>query len=159
MFEQIPCTSDLLTTSGMQLALLVQPLALPHPSEESIQVIYIIDLLEYIIFYDEKVKKRICYVIVCYHLLMFQTENTTCIWCFQHLQYVLKFFLENLYFIRLQSDISVGHDIFIIYSYILNVKFVSDSGLWWKWSGSLLSLQRLHQSFHEVYWSGKTIHL
>lgn len=36
---QIPCTSDLLTTSGMQLALLVQPLALPHPSEEPIQVV------------------------------------------------------------------------------------------------------------------------
>ncbi|KAA8542857.1 hypothetical protein F0562_024009 [Nyssa sinensis] len=37
--NQIPCTVDLLTTSGMQLALLVQPLALPHPSEESIQVV------------------------------------------------------------------------------------------------------------------------
>lgn len=37
--NQIPCTSDLLTTSGMQLALLVQPLALPHPSEEPIQVV------------------------------------------------------------------------------------------------------------------------
>lgn len=36
--QQIPCTNDLLTTSGMQLALLVQPLALPHPSEEPIQV-------------------------------------------------------------------------------------------------------------------------
>ncbi|PRQ41322.1 putative von Willebrand factor, type A, Zinc finger, Sec23/Sec24-type, sec23/Sec24, trunk [Rosa chinensis] len=36
--NQIPCTADLLTTSGMQLALLVQPLALPHPSEEPIQV-------------------------------------------------------------------------------------------------------------------------
>lgn len=35
--NQIPCTVDLLTTSGMQLALLVQPLALPHPSEEPIQ--------------------------------------------------------------------------------------------------------------------------
>lgn len=35
---QIPCTYDLLATSGMQLALLVQPLALPHPSEEPIQV-------------------------------------------------------------------------------------------------------------------------
>ncbi|XP_059643687.1 protein transport protein SEC24 C-like [Cornus florida] len=37
--NQIPCTVDLLTTSGMQLALLVQPLALPHPSEEPIQVL------------------------------------------------------------------------------------------------------------------------
>ncbi|KAK3017807.1 hypothetical protein RJ639_003664 [Escallonia herrerae] len=37
--NQIPCTSDLLNTSGMQLALLVQPLALPHPSEEPIQVV------------------------------------------------------------------------------------------------------------------------
>ncbi|XP_050372393.1 protein transport protein Sec24-like At4g32640 isoform X2 [Argentina anserina] len=37
--NQIPCTSDLLTTSGMQLALLVQPLALPHPSEEPVQVV------------------------------------------------------------------------------------------------------------------------
>uniref|UniRef100_A0A5B6ZX03 Uncharacterized protein n=1 Tax=Davidia involucrata TaxID=16924 RepID=A0A5B6ZX03_DAVIN len=37
--SQIPCTVDLLTTSGMQLALLVQPLALPHPSEEPIQVV------------------------------------------------------------------------------------------------------------------------
>ncbi|XP_031111153.1 protein transport protein Sec24-like At4g32640 [Ipomoea triloba] len=37
--NQIPCTFDLLTTSAMQLALLVQPLALPHPSEEPIQVI------------------------------------------------------------------------------------------------------------------------
>ncbi|XP_052621536.1 protein transport protein Sec24-like CEF [Lactuca sativa] len=37
--NQIPCTSDLLTTSGMPLALLVQPLALPHPSEEPIQVV------------------------------------------------------------------------------------------------------------------------
>ncbi|KAI7733415.1 hypothetical protein M8C21_023281 [Ambrosia artemisiifolia] len=34
---QIACTSDLLTTSGMQLALLIHPLALPHPSEEPIQ--------------------------------------------------------------------------------------------------------------------------
>lgn len=39
-FQQIPCTNDLLGTSGMQLALLVQPLALPHPSEDPIQVIY-----------------------------------------------------------------------------------------------------------------------
>lgn len=37
--NQIPCTADLLVTSGMQLALLVQPLALPHPSEEPIQVV------------------------------------------------------------------------------------------------------------------------
>ncbi|KAJ4841124.1 hypothetical protein Tsubulata_003768 [Turnera subulata] len=37
--SQIPCTADLLNTSGMQLALLVQPLALPHPSEEPIQVV------------------------------------------------------------------------------------------------------------------------
>ncbi|KAL6953224.1 hypothetical protein U1Q18_044874 [Sarracenia purpurea var. burkii] len=37
--NQIPCTMDLLTTSGMQLALMVQPLAVPHPSEEAIQVI------------------------------------------------------------------------------------------------------------------------
>jgi len=38
MCQQVPCTADLLATSGMQLALLVQPLALPHPSEEPIQV-------------------------------------------------------------------------------------------------------------------------
>ncbi|XP_042480943.1 protein transport protein Sec24-like At4g32640 [Macadamia integrifolia] len=37
--NQIPCTGDLLTTSGMQLALMVQPLALPHPSEDPIQVV------------------------------------------------------------------------------------------------------------------------
>ncbi|KAJ9547905.1 hypothetical protein OSB04_020448 [Centaurea solstitialis] len=37
--NQIACTSDLLTTSGMQLALLVQPLALPHQSEEPIQIV------------------------------------------------------------------------------------------------------------------------
>ncbi|KAL1111872.1 hypothetical protein V6Z11_D02G090200 [Gossypium hirsutum] len=35
----IPCTADLLTTSSMQLALLVQPMALPHPSEDPIQVL------------------------------------------------------------------------------------------------------------------------
>ncbi|KAI8528602.1 hypothetical protein RHMOL_Rhmol12G0160500 [Rhododendron molle] len=35
----IPCTVDLLSTSGMQLALMVQPLALPHPSEEPIQLV------------------------------------------------------------------------------------------------------------------------
>ncbi|XP_071717053.1 protein transport protein SEC24 C-like isoform X2 [Rutidosis leptorrhynchoides] len=37
--NQIPCTAYLLNTSGMQLALLVQPLALPHPSEEPIQIV------------------------------------------------------------------------------------------------------------------------
>ncbi|XWS64658.1 hypothetical protein CRYUN_Cryun05aG0021900 [Craigia yunnanensis] len=37
--HQIPCTADLLTNCGMQLALLVQPLALPHPSEEPIAVV------------------------------------------------------------------------------------------------------------------------
>ncbi|CAI8605195.1 unnamed protein product [Vicia faba] len=37
--NQIPFTADLLTTSGMQLAMLVQPLALPHPSEDPIQVV------------------------------------------------------------------------------------------------------------------------
>ncbi|XP_078433802.1 protein transport protein SEC24 C-like [Wolffia australiana] len=37
--NQIPCTSDLISTSSMPLALLVQPLALPHPSEEPIQVV------------------------------------------------------------------------------------------------------------------------
>ncbi|XVF64559.1 hypothetical protein PTKIN_Ptkin09bG0178500 [Pterospermum kingtungense] len=37
--NQIPCTADLLTTSAMQLSLLVQPLALPHPSEEPTQVV------------------------------------------------------------------------------------------------------------------------
>ncbi|XP_048440909.1 protein transport protein Sec24-like At4g32640 [Pyrus x bretschneideri] len=37
--NQVPCTADLLATSGMQLALLLQPLALPHPSEEPIQVV------------------------------------------------------------------------------------------------------------------------
>lgn len=37
--NQIACTTDLLNTSGMQLALLVQPLALPHPSEEPIQIV------------------------------------------------------------------------------------------------------------------------
>ncbi|KAJ6682859.1 VON WILLEBRAND FACTOR TYPE A-RELATED [Salix koriyanagi] len=37
--NQIPCTVDLLSTSGMQLALLVQPLALPHPSEEAVPVV------------------------------------------------------------------------------------------------------------------------
>ncbi|CAA2975078.1 transport Sec24-like At4g32640 [Olea europaea subsp. europaea] len=37
--NQIPCTVDVLSTSSMQLALLVQPLALPHPSDEPIQVV------------------------------------------------------------------------------------------------------------------------
>ncbi|XP_034210794.1 protein transport protein Sec24-like At4g32640 isoform X3 [Prunus dulcis] len=37
--NQIPCTADLLATSGMQLALLLQPLALPQPSEEPIPVV------------------------------------------------------------------------------------------------------------------------
>lgn len=37
--HQIPCTGDLLTTSSMPLALLVQPFALPNPSEEPIQVV------------------------------------------------------------------------------------------------------------------------
>ncbi|KAF8377055.1 hypothetical protein HHK36_030427 [Tetracentron sinense] len=37
--NQIPCTGDLLTTSSMPLALMVQPLALPHPSEEPIHVV------------------------------------------------------------------------------------------------------------------------
>ncbi|TVU50463.1 hypothetical protein EJB05_01835, partial [Eragrostis curvula] len=40
--NQIPCTGDLLTTSGMPSALLVQPFALPHPSEEPIQVFHTI---------------------------------------------------------------------------------------------------------------------
>ncbi|XP_047052705.1 protein transport protein Sec24-like CEF [Lolium rigidum] len=37
--NQIPCTGDLVTTSGMPLALMVQPFALPHPSEEPIQLV------------------------------------------------------------------------------------------------------------------------
>ncbi|XP_031272334.1 protein transport protein Sec24-like At4g32640 [Pistacia vera] len=37
--NQVPCTADLLATSGMPLALLVQPLALPHPSEEPVQIV------------------------------------------------------------------------------------------------------------------------
>ncbi|KAE9611541.1 putative von Willebrand factor, type A, Zinc finger, Sec23/Sec24-type, sec23/Sec24, trunk [Lupinus albus] len=37
--NQIPFTADLLSTSGMQLAMLVQPLALPHPSEDPIHVV------------------------------------------------------------------------------------------------------------------------
>ncbi|KAL1541771.1 Protein transport protein Sec24B [Salvia divinorum] len=37
--NQVPCTVDLLSTSAMQLTLLVQPLALPHPSEEPIHVV------------------------------------------------------------------------------------------------------------------------
>ncbi|KAK9153445.1 hypothetical protein Sjap_000925 [Stephania japonica] len=35
----VPCTGDLLSVSCMQLALMVQPLALPHPSEEPIHVV------------------------------------------------------------------------------------------------------------------------
>ncbi|CAA6660059.1 unnamed protein product [Spirodela intermedia] len=37
--NQIPCTGDIISTSSMPLALMVQPLALPHPSEEPIQVV------------------------------------------------------------------------------------------------------------------------
>ncbi|XP_027095162.2 protein transport protein SEC24 C [Coffea arabica] len=37
--NQVPCTVDLLNTSAMQMALLVQPMALPHPSEEPIQIV------------------------------------------------------------------------------------------------------------------------
>eukprot|EP00250_Pteridium_aquilinum_P010450 c19397_g1_i1 orf=566-3775(-) len=37
--NQIPCSGDLLANSGMPLALMVQPLALPHPVEEPIQVV------------------------------------------------------------------------------------------------------------------------
>ncbi|CAI9115465.1 OLC1v1016370C3 [Oldenlandia corymbosa var. corymbosa] len=37
--NQVPCTVDLLNTSAMQMALLVQPLALPHPSEEPIHIV------------------------------------------------------------------------------------------------------------------------
>uniref|UniRef100_A0A1S4BW20 Protein transport protein Sec24-like At4g32640 n=1 Tax=Nicotiana tabacum TaxID=4097 RepID=A0A1S4BW20_TOBAC len=37
--NQIPCTVDFLTTSAMPWALLVQPLALPHPSEEPLHVV------------------------------------------------------------------------------------------------------------------------
>jgi protein transport protein SEC24 len=37
--NQIPCTGDLVTTSGMPLALMVQPFALPHPSEEPVQLV------------------------------------------------------------------------------------------------------------------------
>jgi len=37
--NQIPCTGDLVTTSGMPLALMVQPFALPHPSEEPIELV------------------------------------------------------------------------------------------------------------------------
>jgi len=35
---QIPCSGDLLSNSGMPLAVMVQPLALPDPTEEPIQV-------------------------------------------------------------------------------------------------------------------------
>ncbi|KAL6630501.1 hypothetical protein ACP70R_028574 [Stipagrostis hirtigluma subsp. patula] len=37
--NQIPCSGDLLTSSGMPLALMVQPFCLPHPSEEPIQLV------------------------------------------------------------------------------------------------------------------------
>ncbi|KAH7387746.1 hypothetical protein KP509_16G039000 [Ceratopteris richardii] len=37
--NQIPCSGDLLANSGMPLALMVQPLALPHPMEEPVQVV------------------------------------------------------------------------------------------------------------------------
>uniref|UniRef100_A0A0D9XYX3 Zinc finger Sec23/Sec24-type domain-containing protein n=1 Tax=Leersia perrieri TaxID=77586 RepID=A0A0D9XYX3_9ORYZ len=37
--NQIPCTGDILTTSAMPLALMVQPFALSHPSEEPIQLV------------------------------------------------------------------------------------------------------------------------
>ncbi|XVF42124.1 hypothetical protein PTKIN_Ptkin01aG0335000 [Pterospermum kingtungense] len=37
--HQIPWTADLLTNCGMQLALLVQPLAIAHPTEEPIEVV------------------------------------------------------------------------------------------------------------------------
>ncbi|KAJ0988877.1 hypothetical protein J5N97_007233 [Dioscorea zingiberensis] len=37
--NQIPCTGDLLATSSMPLALIVQPLSLLHPEEEPIQVV------------------------------------------------------------------------------------------------------------------------
>ncbi|KAG4112678.1 hypothetical protein ERO13_D13G176500v2 [Gossypium hirsutum] len=37
--HQIPCTADLLTNCGMELALMVQPLAPLHPSEEPIPVV------------------------------------------------------------------------------------------------------------------------
>lgn len=37
--SQIPFTADLMTTSGIHLTMLVQPLALPHPSEDPIQVV------------------------------------------------------------------------------------------------------------------------
>lgn len=37
--NQIPCTADLLSTSSMPLALMIQPLALPNPHEDPIQVV------------------------------------------------------------------------------------------------------------------------
>ncbi|KAG0560568.1 hypothetical protein M758_10G185600 [Ceratodon purpureus] len=37
--NQIPCSGDLLSNSGMPLAVMVQPLALPDPSEEPIQIV------------------------------------------------------------------------------------------------------------------------
>ncbi|XP_024531752.1 protein transport protein Sec24-like At4g32640 [Selaginella moellendorffii] len=36
---QVPCTADLLNTSKMPLALIIQPLALPHVNEEPIKVV------------------------------------------------------------------------------------------------------------------------
>ncbi|KAK8620249.1 hypothetical protein V6N13_066730 [Hibiscus sabdariffa] len=37
--HQVPCTADLLTNCGMEFALMVQPLALPHPHEEPVPVV------------------------------------------------------------------------------------------------------------------------
>ncbi|KAI0523034.1 hypothetical protein KFK09_005424 [Dendrobium nobile] len=37
--NQIPCSGDLLSTSSMPLVLLVQPMAIPNPDEEPIQVV------------------------------------------------------------------------------------------------------------------------
>lgn len=37
--NQVPCSGDLLTNSGMPLALMVQPMALMDPAEEAIQVV------------------------------------------------------------------------------------------------------------------------
>ncbi|CAM6106579.1 unnamed protein product [Calypogeia fissa] len=37
--NQIPCSGDLLGTSGMPLALMVQPFAMPHPSDDPIQIV------------------------------------------------------------------------------------------------------------------------
>ncbi|KAG6510196.1 hypothetical protein ZIOFF_028205 [Zingiber officinale] len=52
--NQIPCTGDLLSTSGMPLTLMVQPLSLPHQSEEPIQVIiciFIVFIFSCLIFW------------------------------------------------------------------------------------------------------------